>query len=539
MLSGAEDKRSFLALFTAAFVGVAACLYATRRGVGLFTDSKAYLGGAESLFKGHGYVLDHPTGGTYPVTNWPPLFSIALAGLGLAGIDLRAAARWLNVGLFGATIVLAGLAIRRVSSGSTWAVVFGALLMTASVDLLKTYSQAASDPLFIFFALLGLVLLGRYQEKPGSRRLIGAAAAVGLAWLSRYAGVVLVTTGALALLCFGHSGRRTRVKATLVFTALSSLPMTLFILRNSLLFREPLGESRTFSFHPPTHHQVKLGIDTLWGWLVPDRALPGSAAALVGNVPDLRWIVLSAVLVGGGGAIVIWRMRHQVNASSGWQLMARSLLEPPLLALLLIYVFLYLGFLIVSVSFFDADIDLGPRILCPALVASLIVGVGLGYRALGRFREAPFIRGTAMAAGVLLTASYAHASVVWLERSHEEGLGYAARVWQESDILQKVEALPLGTLIYSNGAEPLTLVTGRPAEDVPYKQDPNLARPNTHYAARLDTVRQQLHAGGVLVYLNRAAWPGCPCASEAELKDALHLELREAGADGSIYAAVP
>ena len=534
-----EKKRSLLVVGALAFVGVAACLYATRYGVGLFSDSKAYLEAAQSLLKGRGYVLVSPTGAIWPVTDWPPLFSVILGGLGLPGIDLRTAARWLNAGLFGATILLAGLAIRRVSSGSTWAAVFGSLLMTTSVDSLRVFSQADSEPLFIFFALLGLVLLGAYQEEPGSRRLIGAAAAVGFAFLSRYAGVVLVATGALGILCFGHSGRRGRVKDTLVFTALSSFPITLFVVRNWLSFREPLGEARAFGLHPPGQHQVKLALDTLWGWLVPDRALAGSAAALVGKFPDFRWVLLSTLLVGGGGALVIWRSRHRVNASSGWQMIARSLLEPPLLAFLLTYGFLYLGFLIVSVSFFDADIELGPRILSPALVSSLIVGVGLGHRVLGRFRESPFIRAAVMVASALLAASYAHASVVWIQRSHDEGLGYAARVWQESDILHKVAALPVGVLIYSNGAEPLTLVTGRPAADVPYKENPNLARPTPHYEATLDTIRERLRAGAVLVYLNRAAWPGCPCASEAELKDRLHLQLRAAGTDGSIYEAAP
>jgi hypothetical protein len=532
-----EKKRSLLVLGALAFAGVAACLYATRRGVGLFTDSKSYFGAAQSLLKGRGYVVLTATGAVLPLTNWPPLFSASLAGLGLLGIGLRAAARWLNAGLFGATILLTGLAIRRVTSGSTWAAVFGGFLMAASVDLLGAYSQAGSDALFIFFTLLGLILLGAYQDEPEARRLIGAAVAVGLAFLSRYAGVALVATGALGLLCFGDSGRRKRVEDALVFTALSSFPMTLFVVRNWLSLREPLGYARGFTFHPPTHQQVQLAVDTLWGWLVPDRALAGSPAALVGYVPEVRWVVLSIVVV--CGAIVTWRWRHRLNGSSRQPAVARSLLEPPLLAFLLTYVFLYLGFLIVAVSLFDNDIQLGPRMLSPALVASLIVSLGFAHRILDYFRGSRLIGGAAIGASALLAASYAHAGAVWIRRAHDRGLGYSARVWQESDILHRVAALPPGVLIYSNGAEPLTLVTGRPALDLPYKLDPNEARPNRHYQPMLDTIRARLRAGGVLVYLNRGTWPGCPCASEAELKDQLHLQLRAAGTDGAIYGAAP
>jgi len=530
-------KRSLVVLGALAFLGIAACLYATQRGVGLFVDSKSYLGAAQSLLKGRGYTVVTATGAVLPLTNWPPLFSVSLAGLGLLGIDLRAAARWLDAGLFGATIFLAGLAIRRVTSGSTWAAVFGGLLMATSVDLLAAYSQAGSDALFIFFTLLGLVLLGAYEDEPGARRLIGAAAAASLAFLSRYAGVALVATGALGVLCFGESGRRNRVKDTLVFTALSSFPMTLFIVRNWLSARGSLGEVRAFMFHPPRPEQVRLALNTLWGWLVPDRALAGSPAALVGYVPHLRWVVLSTAAV--CGAILTWRWRHRLNGSSRQPSVARSLLEPPLLAFLLTYFLLYLGFLIVAVSLFDNDILLGPRMLSPALVASLIVSLGLGHRVLGYFRGSRLIGGAAIGASALLAASYGHAGVVWIRCAHDQGLGYSARVWQESDILHKVALLPPGVLIYSNGAQPLTLVTGRPAADLPYKIDPNQARPAPHYRPFLDTIRARLHAGAVLVYLNRAAWPGCPCASEAELKDQLHLQLLTAGTDGSIYEAAP
>src|SRR5437660_7948247 len=100
-----EKFRSLISPITLALLGMAGAIYATRWGVGLIADSKYYLGAAQSLLNGQGLVLPTPTGESVPMTNWPPLFSTVLAGLGLLGIDLQVGARWLNLGLFGASIL--------------------------------------------------------------------------------------------------------------------------------------------------------------------------------------------------------------------------------------------------------------------------------------------------------------------------------------------------------------------------------------------------------------------------------------------------
>ncbi len=56
-------------------------LYTTPAGVGLTNDSSAYLGGARSILRGEGYVRFSGDRLPRPITQFPPLYSIAIAGI--------------------------------------------------------------------------------------------------------------------------------------------------------------------------------------------------------------------------------------------------------------------------------------------------------------------------------------------------------------------------------------------------------------------------------------------------------------------------
>ena len=529
-----NGARYLLPLGALALLGMVSSLYATRRGVGLTSDSVYYLGTARSLLDGRGFVTQSPV--PRPVTDWPPLFPSLLAAFGLLGLSLRVGARWLNAGLFGATILLAGLAIRHVTSGSLRGSVFCAFLMAASVDLLRVYSQAGSDPLFIFLAILGLVLLGAHLEQPKPRRLIGAGIAVGLAFLARYPGAVVVATGVLGLLLLGRRGWQARLADTMVFAGLSSFATGLWIVRNWLLTHRPVGDFRAgFAVHPLTPAQMKLGLNTLWGWFVPGRDLAGGPADLLGHLPGIRWAVVAAATA--GGVVVALRWRHRMRASGGGSVIAETRAAPPLLWLLVIFLVLYGSLLVIDITFLDATLPLNWRLLSPAFVASLILGIGLGQRVLRVF--SPLAERATVVGAALLVGAYADAALMWIRHAHDEGLEYGARVWQESDTLRKVTALPSGVSIYSNGQDIVTLVTGRLADELPNKVVLPTGRPNPTYQVERDAMRDRLRTGAVLVYLNRITWRSSLYGSEAELKDELHLRLRAAGADGSIYDVTP
>lgn len=511
-----------------ALLGVTNAVYASRGGVGLIADSKYYLGAARSLLDGQGYVVPAAIGPPLIVTEWPPLFSALLGGLGLFGVDPWIGARWLNIGLFGATILVGTVGIRHVTGQSTRLALLGGFLMATSVDLLRVHTQAGTEPLFLFFGLLGLILVAAHLEQPALRRLLGAAAAFSLAFMSRFAGVVLVATGVLAILFFDRRDRQARLKDAVVLGVASSFPMFLWMIRNWLSARQPIGSFRVLAVHPVNREQAALGLNTIWGWILPAKDLGGGPATLIGHIPGFRWVLISAAVSVAVIAILRWRKRAEEETSS------EPLLAPPLLRVLLSFIVLYLGFLFVSISFLDRTIPLDQRLLSPIFPASLILTIGAGQRLLRSFRRVRPVQWASMLGCLLIAAVYANAAGRWVHQGHENGLGYAGRVWRESDILRKVAALPAGTTIYSNGHDAVTLVTGRPADELPGKIRLNTGQRNPNYHSDISEMGERLRRGAVIVYLDRISWrPHYP--SEAELKQQLPLRLREKETDGSIY----
>ncbi len=536
-MGSTSRAHSLVALGALAAIGMAGLLYATYQGPGLTSDSLTYLAAARNLLKGRGFTLS-PTG-TRPLTDFPPLFPSVLAALGLLGLDLRGSTRWLNVVLFGGTIVLAGIAIRHVTSGSAWASLFGGLLVATSADLLEAYSLVMSDPLFIALGLLGLVALGAYIDHPEYRRLIGAAIIVALAFLARYPGAALVATGVFGLLLLGKAKWRRRAVDAAVFAGLSSIGMVFWVIRNWRLAGQPIGESRTvFAVHFPTLSQLDLALDTVWRWLAPGRALAHGPAALVGHLPGIRWLVLAAATMVGAFALLRWRSRakrpvEEDNTTSATPSMPPSLWLPPIFALL------YTALVVLDVTFVDASERLGGRLLSPVFVAALVFGIGVWCGTLRSWRGSLWASRATIIAAALLGGAYTETALVWIRHAHEEGLAYSARVWRESDTLRRLSAIPADVLIYSSTPDIITIVTGRSAQGLPGKVHRPSRKANLNYQAELDAMREQLRNHAVVVYLRRATWRQPFYASEEELKHQFHMRLRAAAADGSIYDIAP
>jgi hypothetical protein len=76
-----EDFRFWILLLALAAAGVVLMVYITPYGMGLVNDSVGYIGGARNILAGNGYSRLSGNGDPRPITNYPPLFSIAIAAV--------------------------------------------------------------------------------------------------------------------------------------------------------------------------------------------------------------------------------------------------------------------------------------------------------------------------------------------------------------------------------------------------------------------------------------------------------------------------
>jgi len=152
-----------LALLALALAAAGLNLAATRYGPGMTSDSMTYLAASETWLAGLGLGRLSGPHGFKPMTHFPPLFPLLLAGgqmLGSTGIE---AGRWINALLHAGTVLVAGLWLELVTR-SPVAAVLGTVFVVLSPVLLKVEAQVMSEAAFLFLGFSGLWLLATASE---------------------------------------------------------------------------------------------------------------------------------------------------------------------------------------------------------------------------------------------------------------------------------------------------------------------------------------------------------------------------------------
>lgn len=440
-------------------------------------DAVIYLTTAQNLATGRGLTWVWGDGTLQPLTWFPPLFSILLAGAVRLGISAVTTARWLNAALFGLSAVLtAGLA-RRGTGSWVWGGLAGLLFLSSAV-LIEVYSWAMSEALYITLALAGMLVFDTIWQpraasqpdvrvhKPGRTLWLAVAALLfGLAFVTRYIGFSLLLAGLSALVLRilvaarqerdGASLRdmiRRYLPDVLLFGTLSALPMAFWMVRTLLLIGSPID--RSAGMHLVTLNQLQKAANTVLSWFIPGRLVNGR-----------EWLVLlGAVLV--LALVMILLRRSPSQRRSGW------------LELLLGLQVLLHGFVLwLSKSFFEPSTPLNDRILSPVLPSLLVLLVLLLARlwdsAVAKPGESSWPRTwppawqPAIAAGLalLVLGLSLYRSMELVPRLHTSGLGIARRAWHGSETLEAVRQLPPGP-IFSNSPAAIYYWTGRPAYPV-------------------------------------------------------------------------
>jgi len=519
-----------------AVAGVALVLFATRSGIGISPDSTVYLDAARNLLSGSGFsVLSERTADLIPLTHYPPLYPALLALIGKSGVPLASAARLFNAILFGVNIGLVGLCISLYARGSFWLPVVGSALTLTAVDVAGWHSFALTEPLFLFFALSGLLCLALYIERQRRGFLIAAAVAIALSVLTRYVGVALLITVGLTLLSVNarhgrtemlsataaqsHSNHRTmrrRVSDAFVFEAIACLPVAVWAIRNRL---EAGGATeRRFVFHPVKLQQLVAGFSVIAQWLLVGKVRAGVRVVA---------FLLEAVLVIGLSSYLWQRGRDSefVNRES------RASKLPLVLG---IFIAVYVAFLIFTATFIDADTVFDNRSLVPVHVAGMILVLCMVWKLYRRSHTSRSVHTVFVVLTLLLTASQSFRTVGWLRRTSSDGQGYASRAWTESETIAAVKGLPPDIPIYSNGRDAIYYLTGRRAIFIPEKIIHSTGRPNQNYDGEVEKMAGDIREhNGVVVYFH-ALPERTYLPPEDELRRRLPFEVATR-ADGSIF----
>ena len=482
-----SQKWFILLLLIAASAGMFALWKSTPFGLGLTNDSAYYIEGAQNLRAGNGYVRTSGGGEQKLITHFPPFFSAVLALFNQIGLDMLPASRVVIVTLFGITIVLAGLCIRRISQSTIFALL-GAVFLAISDSFLGVYSMALSEPLFLALMLAAFLMLAAAIDKSNGFWLAGASLVMSLAVLTRYAGVsLLITAVVILLVCFWP-----RPMKHLGILAAGAAPLILlWLFYNQISTGSESVGNRLITWHPPAIHTLFEAAKNLLTWLAPDGLL--AAAPFFGRLLSLAALL---VLPGLVFLILFWLRRSQPKDGKKANILG---------LILALQVLIYLSFLVVSLSFFDASTPLDTRILSPAYLPLLILFVsGLGLlwqKSRGGTTQEPrgALYGWAAPAIILIAViSGGIDGISAVRQLASQGQGFANVGWKESPAIRMVSELP-PILIYSNKPTGIYLITGKSAYILPTPQDAVTVKERPGYTNDLEAMKANVLSGKAVV----------------------------------------
>ena len=540
---------AFLALGLIALLGMVLIIKTTPDGLGLSDDSIAYIAGARSMVAGNGY-REAWLASNQPVTHFPPAFSSVLAFFGFFGIDPLRAARWVNALLFGLNAGLLGILGWRMTRSLMMGLVLAALFV-ANGEMFQVHAVAMSEPLFIFLSLLSFWMFDLYFERrPSSTRaepdgeaggwwwLVACGIFVGLAYLTRYAGLALVATFIVALLTL-HTSWRKRLVSVGIFLA-SVIPWALgWSIRNRLVAGN--ATNRAFAWHPLTSENIDPGLRVFSEFFVPLEPWRQAVVKQTGIIEALIVLVL--------GAVLVWVIL------TGWKYLSkpRQALTPgPPSAALRdasrsptgrggaetrevisfttgLYIFAYLASIISSMLMFDAATKFKLRILSPVLVSLLILLVVFGMWLRNRRREVVIVL------AVLLLSLSIYKQSVTVNTWAKSGRGYASFQWYDSKAMAFLRELPDDVMIYTNEPGAVYLYTARGCYVLPDRFDSATAQARANFEKGLAAMQARVNDGEAVLALFD---DGDNVAGDVPaLTAGLYLAHKSAG--DSIYTAKP
>lgn len=396
----------FFALFFLAAAAVATVFYATRFGSALSDDSYYYIKPARDILAGIPPQFS---------PHYPPLVPLVVTVIGLFGIEPLLGIRFLNCALFGVNVILVGMIVYRIthSRGVGFA---GAVLFMTSQVIVEDHSWAMSEALFITWMLALILALEAAFSTKKVGYLVLSAICAGCAALTRYSGIGLIFSGALALLLASNGHwLRIRLRNAVIFGGTACLLFVPYI----LIYGDAFQKIRSFEGNA----WVLLGLSELQEgfynillWLMPGRFARDREVLILGALIGL-------VVIATGIYAFFRRIAFQAN----WI----SIRQQP--------VYLVIGLMILANLFtlyqarispvyrspFDARLLSPTHVLFLLLISSLLGLVWLKNGWITRVGIAfLFLWGMFL---------YVPRTFEFVTHMHEQGVGFASAYWIELD----------------------------------------------------------------------------------------------------------
>ena len=458
------------------------------------SDSVEYLVSARNMLRGVG-IGYYSVNGTFQwISLHPPFYPIVLGAVSLLGLDLVNAARWLNILLFALTIGLTGILFWRYSNSRSFSILAG-LMVLVFPTMLTMFTSAMSEPLFIFLCILHGLLLIQYLHTGNIRYLLLSALAVGLASLTRYAGLALIGAGAVSLFLFCREKWFGRFKKSVLYFILACLPLLSWF-----------GWSYFGANHPVAGRTASLGLSglldrlqpfrlamvgTLWGWLPLQDKL--TRVQYRGQLAFLVLVVLVVIVL---TVIAYKQSGHKTSSeeASG---------DLYMLGIFGIFSLAYIALLAIPTAFTSSPPTIDDRMLLP-LFLSAVIALLAAFSLWGKRWLAGLWGGLKIIPWLLVVLclfQYLPKSAAFISSQHaDRGL----RTWENSALVEAVRDLPMDIPVISTRPNIILLWADRPAYTFIVNFSPEFLSQTSPYGSDSQDLNQKVFSerGGAFVDFN-------------------------------------
>ena len=207
-------KKNYDALL-AAIIGFAVVLLFTHYGgIGISPDSIMYTSVARNMNEGK-WLLGYDN---KPMILFPVLYPIFLGVIMfITRLDVLVFATVLNGILFATVIYLSGCIMQKFTTTSRLYKAFVLLIIILCPCLTDVYSMLWSETLFVFWVIVFFIFIHKYLQNTSIKNLLFISCIAALTCITRYAGVTIIGTGGLLILCFAALKWKKKIIHLLIF----------------------------------------------------------------------------------------------------------------------------------------------------------------------------------------------------------------------------------------------------------------------------------------------------------------------------------
>lgn len=494
-------------------MGWALLSQATARGIGVSPDSVGYLTGSSSLVKDQALLRLDPEGNFIFATNFPPAFPLSLAVLQKLGLTPDNSARALNTILFCLNGFVVMVFVYMMTSRSIVFTALAGYFFFSSKLMLYLHAMAWTEPLYIFLSLLGIVSLGQYLKLEKLRYLWFTIAFVGVAVLTRYAGVSLLLTGGFILLFLDSKGLVCKFKRVGLFL-LAGMPLAVWLLRNEILGGNAVN--RGLAIHLPSISFYQDALNEFAQWIL-----------CYSQMPFLKTLGVSLCVF---LIVLLYYSKRRFDS--------KDILLSGTLLVSVCYFLIYVLFIVVIAAFGDGRVLLDFRtqgVLFPLGLICLMVFACDAIKSKGVYRCVGVILICAIA---VLGRNYFVEAKNWVIAAQHEGLWYKKDVWQNDSFVKWIKESQDQRVIYSNGSDVILYLTDKPTRLFPEIFHKTLLISNENYEEEIKQLKGFIEKDEVvLYYFNNIIWREF-FPSREKLENDLKIRMLPFGEGGWVYPAI-